>query len=183
MISYLPDVYINSILYDINENSNDSNVNNYNISKDYNSNSNKNMQSIPLRFGIAYNLKFNDKGYIHLCFLQLLSLLFIHYVIILLCRLPMSEPIDIKDNHDTNLHSLYTPYRIEYDINTTSTGNNNSENRVKTSFDYKKYGNSNNLSSLYPIPYASPILFKLKANMTKSSNNNYVHLKYSSQSN
>ena len=87
--------------------------------------------------------------------------------------------IDDKDisieNNDINFHTFYTPYRNEYDNikdRTSNFKNNNSNSIGKSSSDYKKYRTLNNLSSLYPLPYASPLLFKSKTNIGSNNKSN-----------
>ena len=83
------------------------------------------------------------------------------------------------NEHDMNTINHYTfttPYRNGTNTSKSDT-NSNTNNAIKTSSDYKKYSSASiNLSSLYPLPYASPAIFKSKTKMdsytnkTKSSN-------------
>lgn len=73
-----------------------------------------------------------------------------------------------------NRYTFTTPFRNETNTNTNMNSTNSNINAsTKSSSDYKKYRNmaTSNLSSLYPLPYASPTLFKSKAVRTVSSTN------------
>ena len=76
------------------------------------------------------------------------------------------------DKNTINHYTFTTPYRN--DINTkNSDTNSNTNDSIKTSSDYKKYSSaSSNLSALYPLPYASPAIFKSKMKMNSNSNTN-----------
>ena len=85
----------------------------------------------------------------------------------------IEEDININETNNINRYTFTTPYRNDGNMNFSDTNRNTTESGSKTSSDYKKYKSStiSNLSSLYPLPYASPTLFKSKITNLKITNN------------